>query len=249
MTDKLDNLKEDILRKIRGKEVSMRPHFYFTLQVAGVALLALAALALSVFICNFILFGIRINSDDSLLHFGPRGLGAFLQFFPWWFLALDLLCIAGLQSLLRQFKFGYRSPILFMLLWLLAFTLAVGFVLDRGTGLNDELLRRADEHQLLPPFDNVYGGARHALERGSGICRCTVISIDGSTIVVQDTRDATGTLTVLLPDDDPRATSTGLSAGDTVFIAGDEDDGVIRVFGVRKVPPGLPPPDAPAPMK
>jgi len=73
---------------------------------------------------------------------------------------------------------------------------------------------------------------------------CTITAIAGNTLTVADARSGTTTdLKVILPPDDPRATTTSLKVGDTVFIAGDADDGEIHAFGVRKVPAGgLPPP-------
>lgn len=239
MTNHPHNLKDDILRKIREREISMRPQFHFTLRVAASVLLGLAILVISIFICNFILFSIRLNAEDSLLHFGPRGLGAFLRLFPWWLLLLDLGLIALLQSLLRQCKLGYRTPVAFVMLWLLCFSLAAGFLVDRGTPFNDELLLRADERGLPPPFNDVYGGARRMPPQGGGMCHhCTITAIEGNTLTVIDSRaPATTSITVVLPPNDPRATTTALQVGDTVFIAGDEDDGVIYAFGIRKTPP------------
>ena len=74
---------------------------------------------------------------------------------------------------------------------------------------------------------------------GSGICRCTILAIEGNVLTVEDTRPigdsgATTTLTVVLPLDSRRATTTDLAVGDVVFIAGEEKDGVIEAFGVKK---------------
>jgi hypothetical protein len=101
------------------------------------------------------------------------------------------------------------------------------------TPFNDSLFE-GREH-LPSPFRGLYEGAHHQLPPGSGICRCTILSIDGNKLTVEDTRDATTTLTVVLPADDGRATTTGLKIGDTVFIAGHEEDGVFEAFGLRKV--------------
>ncbi len=229
-----DSLKDSILSKIKTEQISMRPRLYFTLQVAAVAVVAVIVLLLSIFIFNFILFSIRINSHEAFLSFGPRGIQGFLIFFPWVALMLDVAMIVMLEWLIRKFRFGYRVPMLYLVGIIVVLTIAAGFGLDRGTYLNDRLLDRAEHEGLPPPLAGLYHGARRAPH--DGICRCTVTAINGSVLTVADFRGgATSTYTVMLPDDDLRATSSGLKIGDVVFVAGDKDDAdVIRAFGVRK---------------
>jgi len=155
----MDNLKEKILSDIRSGQVHMRPRFYFVLQVAALALLAFVVLVISVFIFNFILFSIRINHVDTLLGFGPRGWGAFIQFFPWTWLLVDILLIAVLEWLLRTFRFGTKIPALYLLGALVAVTLVAGLAIDKGTPLNDDLLQR--HAGLPPPFGDLYSHVRH----------------------------------------------------------------------------------------
>jgi hypothetical protein len=232
---KYDTIKEAILHKINTKELLMRPKLYFTIKVAAIIILALSVLLISVFIINFILFGIRINSHEMLLDFGPRGWGVFLRFFPWLLLLLDIVLIIILETLVRNFKFGYKIPALYLLLGLLASIGFLGFVIDRGTDVNDRLLVQSDMHRDHPPFMGIYGSARRAVTPGSGLCLCTVESIIDDTIVVRDTRSTT-TLVLTINDEAPYATSTGLQVGDTVFVAGEVRDGVVKAFGVKKVP-------------
>ncbi len=55
-------------------------------------------------------------------------------------------------------------------------------------------------------------------------------------MVVADNRFGTTTLlSVILPADDPHATTTTLQKGDTVFIAGDIRDGIMYAFGIHKI--------------
>lgn len=155
----MDNLKEKILADIRSGQVQMRPRLYFVLQVAALCMLAFVVLVISVFIITFILFSIRINRADTLLGFGPQGWGAFIHFFPWDLLLIDIALIALLQALLRTFRFGNKIPALYLLVGLLAATLVAGLVIDRGTPFNDTMMER--HAGLPPPFGDLYGRARH----------------------------------------------------------------------------------------
>ena len=237
-----ETIRDAILRKIRGGELSQHSRLYFMLHVAAVVLVALVVLTLSVLIFNFILFSIRINNHDSLLGFGPRGLETFLLIFPWPLLLIDVALVFVLESLLRRFRFAYKIPVLYLLAGLILAAAACALFIDSGTNVNDRLLNRADRHEL-PFFGDVFEQARRPMP-GSGVCVCTITAIAGDTLQVADTRSGSTTdLTVLLPPNDPRATTTSLKVGDTVMIAGDVEQGVIHAFGVRKVLSGnLPPP-------
>ncbi len=246
-----DTLRDKIMGQIKTERIVMRPRLYFTLQIVAVAAVAFLVLSMSIFIFNFILFSIRINSHEAFFAFGPRGIAAFFWFFPWPFLVLDIAFIALLEWLLRTFKFGYRLPILYVLGGILLVTFATGFALDRGTRFNDRIMVRAEgEHRLPPFFKELYGGARRAPH--DGICRCTITEIGVGRLVVEDHhRNATTTLTIILPANDARATSSNLQIGDVVFVAGDREGDVIRAFGVHKAEAGsgkvrflMPPPPA-----
>lgn len=211
----------------------MTPRAYFTLRLAALIVLALAALTLTVLIVNFISFGIRFTGQDALLGFGPRGLGAFLRHFPWHLLLIDIGLILLLQWLLRHFKLGYKTPVLYLAGILVITATVIGMTLDL-TRFNERIVGRAN---LPPPLHGLYRRMGEGPGRGSGICRCEILEIHGNTLLTEDTRDSTSTLTVILPTDDPRATTTSLQVGDVVFIAGEEDNGIIRAFGVSKTPP------------
>jgi hypothetical protein len=155
------SIKNAILEKIGSSELHMHSKYYFYLRIVALVAVSAATFLVSIFILNFILFSIRINSDEQFLFMGPIGWGAFVQFFPWHLLALDVVLVGALLWLLRQFKFGYRSPLLFLLLGIFFFTLGAGFVVDRTTGINEHFLREAEGRRLAPPFGDAYRGVRH----------------------------------------------------------------------------------------
>lgn len=231
------NIKEVILRKINTKELEMRPKFYFTLKILVTTFLAVFVLLISVFILNFILFSIRINNQDMLLDFGPRGWNAFSHFFPWGLLVLDIILVFILERFVRHFRFGYKVPVLYLLGGIIIITTVVGFAVDRGTGLNEHLLHRADEHRLPSPLKGMYGHARTQFSPGSGVCLCTIetISGNGSILGVKDTKSTT-TLQVVIPEAILNAKPMNFQIGDTIFVAGEVKDGVMQAFGV-KIPP------------
>ncbi len=227
------NIKEKVLEKISANELTMRPKSYFVFKAAALIALGIGVLSVSVFVCDFILLSLRINGHYSLLGFGSRGMWMFITFFPWGLLFFDGILVFLLERLLRQFRFGYRTPVLLLLLGLLIVTLTIGFFIDRSTSLNDQLLARAHNHQLIAPFDEYYEHAGHrSLEEG--ICRCVITSIQSDSISAYD--EGLGTTTVFTITTPPNQTTRGnLKIGDVVYIAGDKDEYGIRAFGIQKL--------------
>src|ERR1041385_3285643 len=156
MHDQFKSIREAVLAKIKKEQVTPHPRAYFVLQIIALAAVSLAVLGISVFLCNFIFFAIRISGSRELLGFGNRGLAIFFHVFPWWLLVLDIGLIVLLEGLLRRFRFGYRSPILYLLFALLVITISTGYTLDRATLFNDFLHDRAHEHRLPGPLNFLY---------------------------------------------------------------------------------------------
>jgi len=157
--DTNDNIKESVLKRIHRGDIRMRSRMYFVVRVLGLVLVAALVLVVTLFLLNFILFSIRLNRQDMLLAAGPHGWQAFASFFPWEWLALDVLLVLALQWLLRTFRWGWRTPALYVFGGLALLVLAAGFAVDRGTTLNDDLFRMRE--QLPSPLKEVYIAARH----------------------------------------------------------------------------------------
>lgn len=232
-------IEERVLATIESGRVHMRPRAFFTLKLIAIAAVGALVLLLSIALVNFMLFSIRISGHDMLLGFGPRGFWAFFLHFPWPLLMFDIAAIALLSHLFRQFRFGYRTPVVYVLLGLAFASAAAGLLLDRGTPFNDTLYKQAGENRLPSPLGGFYASMRHEWSERDGLCRCTVVAMSGDTLIVADTRNASSTYTILLPPNSAFATTSGLLVGDTVMVAGDVDEnGVIHAFGLRFARPG-----------
>jgi hypothetical protein len=233
------SVREKVLARIEAEQLTIRSKGSFTAKVIALGFVAVLTLAVSILICTLIFFSLRTGDRGSLLGFGARGFAFFLRSFPWALLLLDIALIALLEWMLRQFSFGYRRPVLYLLLAILMLTISASFILDRKTSFNDALAHRADEERLPGPFGSLYRGA-HEVRHEDSICRCVVVSIDGDTVTAED-RDAesTSTLTIVLPPGDPALGS--LKIGDVIFVAGDRTaSSTIHAFGIRALPEGAP---------
>ena len=227
-----NSASQKVLDKIRARELSIRPRFYFTLKSIALITVAVLTLLLSVTIGSFILFSIRTSYVTSLLGFGPSGLAIFLTLFPWPLLFLDIASIVLLEWMLRKFRFGYRSPLLYLLFGLLILILSVSSLIDNGH-VSDFLLRGARDRGV-PIAGDFYDRGRRPPPPGSGACPCTVLAIDGSTLTMQERipNEPSREVTVILPD--TQATSS-IHVGDHLFIVGTSENGILRAFGINKI--------------
>jgi hypothetical protein len=241
-------IQQSVLAKIQQHEVRMRPRIFFMLKIASIIILTVLVLVLSILICNFIFFTIRLNGHDALLSFGGSGILLFLQFFPWDLFFLDAIALFCLWLLVRQFKFGYRSPWLYALMLLLVVSVLGGAALDRATPLNDSLLHQADAGHLPPPLGELYTHSRHLPMPGSGEYRGTIASITGDMLILMSYEESTTTLvTVQIPKEGPDANEP-LTVGEEVIVVGHLHNGVLQAFGIHSLDDqyGLPPaPDLP----
>ena len=227
-------MKDTILASIREKRVTMRSSSSFRMEMFLLVFAVVVALFVSIALVSYIFFALRVNGHEALLGFGTQGLYPFFILFPWPLLVLDILLLIFIQKLLKRFSFAYRSPILYGLLALLVVVGAGAFALDRGTSLNDSLMREGKLGGLPGPLSNWYGHVKDKAPHEKGIYRGVVSRVGTSTIVIEhddlDTdQDETGVLVVLPPGFDTSLLVPGMG----VYIAGHEEHGLIQAFGLR----------------
>jgi hypothetical protein len=234
------SLKDEVLAKIHSRDISMLPRIYFTAKLAGLFILSVAIFLLSILIANYISFSIRINGHDALLSYGPHGFFAFLRFFPWPILILDIFFIAVLQHMVRKFSFGYRKPVLYIYGLLFLICIGTGLVIDRDTRINDSFFEGG--HREHPSAIGIFYRAFHAPHPpGSGVCEnCTITSIQRNVLTAktqmeESNSSTTSVRTIIVPQNDPLLPS--LKVGDVIFAFGHEASGTLYAFGLR---PGLP---------
>ena len=155
------DMKDRILGRIRRGEVAMHSQSFFTLKLVALLLASFLALVVSVLLFTFIFFTVRVNIHSSFAVLGPRTLFFLFHFFPWHLVMLDVALIALTEWLLRDFKFAYRSPFLYLLFAVFAFVLALGLFIDRVTPFSDRMLEHAHAHHLPPPINDMYEYAEH----------------------------------------------------------------------------------------
>lgn len=223
----------DLLEKIRKGDVKMRSRAYFILKIALVVAVAACVLVMSSLIFSYIVFSIGISGKHFLLGFGWHGVEAFFVLFPWGFFVLDVLLLLLLEWLLKEFRFAYHRPILYLFLAGAFLSVAAGMVINY-LHVNDVLLQRTEQHEL-PFLGSIYENVRRPSER-KDIFQGVITSIDGNIFTIQANdydHDADDGMRKVVISPDSQI-GTPLKVGYSVFVAGELENEVIHAYGVQQ---------------
>lgn len=226
------NFKERVFASIAERDIKVRSRIYFAARIVILAAVAFLTLLVSVFIVNYVFFSMRISGQNMLLGFGSRGWMWFLAYFPWALLIVDVILVGILEWLLKKFRFGYRSPTLYLLIVLFAVTISAGYFINRVSGLDDALLRQADLHSLGGPLGQAYENIRGSRLADEGICECAVTAVTGDVITARDINSTSSDLLTIIVPPGYVATNS-IQVGSVVFVAGAlSPSGTIQAFGI-----------------
>ena len=229
-----NSIIESVTAKIASGEVRAHSHALFVGKAIAFAILGIGVLITSALIINFILFSIHLNSHEMLLQFGPRGWSAFLRFFPWILLFVDIVCMVLLSILVKQFRFGYRTPLLYVLGGAVVLVIISGFLIEQHTPANRFFVGEGEPRGMHVPLGGMMRGMRTPPQIEDGVCRCEVVSMrSAEELTLRDT--LTGKEFVGISSPSTYGTTSALVVGDIVFIAGDFANGTSTIFGIKKI--------------
>lgn len=230
-----DDIKNKVLEKIREGRVRMRPKFFFALKIIVLALVAAFILILTSFVLSFIFFSIAATGKMFLVGFGIRGLFIFFLTLPWLPLVIDILLIIVLERLLKRFKFGYRSPIVYLSVGIIAIAIFIAFIINM-TQVHPLLVHRAQQNRL-PLIGGMYKDARRPpMERCIYRGYIQGIATETPAIIIHpDDIDSSTTVRILLPS--YANPERRFEVNDYVFVACQYFKSEIRAFGVKKIAP------------
>ncbi len=226
------SIKEKVLEKIKAEKVSMTPRMYFTVKVIMLSFVVLLVLFITSFLISFILFSIRVSGRMSLLGFGGQGIRTFFALFPWTFFAIDLALLALLEICLKRFRFGYRSPFVYLSGSIVVVSVALALIMD-STHVHPFIEKRIG-HEATPTPGNFYIHVRRPPHE-RGIFKGIVASTSDHMFLLQyndlDSENDDGMRVVYLPENFPIEKLPHV--GDALFVAGEVSGDDIRAFGFK----------------
>lgn len=157
MNDKIEqsNTIESVLEKIQHNELEPYSKSYFRLKLVSLVALIASIFIVSLLFISFMFFSIRMGSPNMDFGFDGAHLQMFMVLFSWKLFIIDIVFIIFLVLLLRAFRFGYKIPVLYLMILLILVLSVLSFVLDRGIHFHERMLDRVDHH-TLPFFDVIY---------------------------------------------------------------------------------------------
>lgn len=228
-------IKEEIFKKIESGELSMKPKLFFYFKIGVLLLSIFTALVVSSFLISYMLYSLRIGGQLYLLSYGSKGIYEFFMIFPWFVLVLDILLLFLIDWLIKSFRFGYNSPIIYLFLGTFMLITILGSLIN-FTIFNKAMMFRA-EYNSLPIVSNYYNGIRRSHSK-QGTFRGIVKSIEGNTFVLMhddyDDDSIDDQVTVIMPE----GLNLGklIVEGDNVFLAGEiGTTSIVRAYGLTKI--------------
>jgi hypothetical protein len=233
-TSQPHNFKQDILDKIQKGDVKMKSRAFHIVKVTVVIIVATLILFTSAFLVSFFLFSFQVGSKFLLIGFGWQGVKVFLTIFPWHLLLIEIALLISLELLLKQFQFGYRSPMAYIITGMLVISVALGILID-AFPIHTILLHKAEKKQL-PMIGGFYQNLRRPPQE-LGVFKGQVTAIKGNMFIIStvspNNEQGRMSKTVIVP---PFLHIDNLiNVGDTVFVAGTLSNGQVQAYGVQKL--------------
>jgi hypothetical protein len=246
-----NDIMKSVLEKIQAGDIRMKSRGYFMWKMALIIVLALLVLLTSAFFVSFISFSLRASGRLILLGFGWQGLKVFLLTFPWGLFLIDLVLVVVLERMLRSFKFGYRSPLVYLLGGVLVVVVVAGLAIDNETSFHSEVWhaqRNGDMPAFL--FGDLYNNVRQP-PHDEGVFRGTVVFMgiatpggpaflilksDDQDSDINDSATTSQVWRVILPSNLNFAAQVDVSVGEQILVAGSVFPDGVHAYGIQKVP-------------
>ncbi|MFZ2522260.1 MAG: hypothetical protein WAX44_00230 [Minisyncoccia bacterium] len=233
--DAIYKMKDEVLKKIESGQVSMKPKSFFYFKVILLFLLIFIGLVVSSVLISYILYSIKISGQLNLFSFGTRGIYEFILIFPWLVLILDIFVLMFVDWLIKSFRLGYNSPIIYLFLGTFMLMTLLGSLVNL-TSFNRALMYKA-ETQNLPLVNNYYGSIRRS-HSSRGIYRGVVESVKGNTFVLLHT-DYDGDSSygpIVIEISEELSQKSLIKVGDEVFVAGNvSTTSQVKAYGISKI--------------
>lgn len=221
------NIKDEIIKKIESGEIHMTSKSYFVLKLGLLASLIILIFFTSTFLLSYILFSLSSGGHFFLLRFGVEGIYNFFVTLPWTLLVVNVLLVLLLDKLLKSFKFGYKSPALYLFIGTFVFVTLLSTLVNL-TSFHRNMEQRAVQKRL-PLGNDLYSDTRSQKSLPNSF-RGFVVSIQDNTFIMSF--GSTTIKVVALKDIELK---NYLKDGDLVFVAGKIIDKEIKAYGIKKL--------------
>jgi|GEM_PF-3604933 len=128
-----------VLDRLKSEQISMRSHWSVLVERVGIDGIAVAMFFVAVIAVSFLLFWAQSEGIFAYGQFGPLGVRAFLEAFPYQWLVIAALAILALFFLLKHAAEDYKMPTVPIAFALLGLVLFIGTV-TTVIGVSDRIV-------------------------------------------------------------------------------------------------------------
>lgn len=228
-----NNIEEEVLKRIECGDVKMKSRRYFVVKAAILVFFTFVIFVSTTILVSFLVFTLVNRGDLFLLSFGAKGISKFVLMFPWYLLVINAFLLIFLDYLVRRFKYGYHSPIIYLFLGTLVFVTLFSFVINY-TSFHKMLYGFARKNNI-PYADQFYNNIRMP-HRQDGVARGIVTYVGDNYLVLRptDRQNMGEQIKVYAPEG--MDIKNLVHVGEEVYIAGDIATGTeIIPYGMHRM--------------
>ncbi len=226
-----NNIENDVLKKIECGEVKMKPKSYFIVKAGILVFITFLTFVATTILVSFLIFSLNYRGDLFLLSFGMKGIYKFILVFPWYLLLINAFLLIFLDYLIRRFRFGYNSPLVYLFLATLVFVTLFSFLIN-FTSFHLRLSNFLESRKI--PFAGVFYNDLHVKYEDRGAIKGIVSLVTDDYIILRAFEGENNEIKIFAPKN--TKFSSFIVVGDEVYVAGETASGTeIVSYGVKKV--------------
>ncbi len=224
----MNNLKNNILNKIKSGEVDMKPHWHFVLKSLLLILGIIVAVLLTVYILSFIHFFLSQSGVGFLPLYGFRGVSLFVMDSPWLLVASVGGLIVVLHLLIQKYSFIFRQPLVYSLLAIIILVLFGSYAIEQ-TQFHSSM-RELSQNQRGPVLKSFYKDIDSSRPKNVTFGTITEVTNDGFLLY----SDIDEVLKVVLSNTTKQKPGAEYFVDDVVWVFGNrKNNNTIMAIGVR----------------
>ncbi|HNW71440.1 MAG TPA: hypothetical protein PKZ36_00935 [Candidatus Paceibacterota bacterium] len=175
-------ITKELFQRIEKEGLKQKSKTYFKLRIVFLVLIIIAIFIISIFLCSFVLFSLRASDQISLIGLGGHGTVLFFKLFPWGLFLLNSALIIWAGLMIRSFRFGYKTPILYLGLGTVFVMTICGVIIDQGTSLQYNIWHDTHDNPIF--IGSIYEKVRTRPDLDEKIFRGIILDIQQNSLLV-----------------------------------------------------------------
>ena len=210
----LNNIKENVLNKIKEQNIKKRPTWYFMIRSIFVSAFIFMSVFFVVYFSSFMQLLSYEQEFKKASRLGTQGFFILMQTIPWMIIVFLLIALTALHFLVRYFEFGYQRPILYTMLGTLLATFLLSYLI--GYLDKESRLARLGENRKIPFLNNFHDKYRDG--RQGRLLHGIIIEKKDNYIIVQASRSSSTVEVEINKQTKGVDKLEGLELGSNVFV-------------------------------